>query len=93
MLITICTLIAGSLALRNWLSTVPIFIAIAIVFTVANVALGYKSGRSIKHKRHRVFAALGISCAIGLLLGPLGVIILCVPSVLFANRNAAPNGG
>jgi len=93
MLIAVCTLIAGALAVPNWLSTNPIFVAIAIIFAGANVALGYKPRRSIKHKRHRIFTALSVSYTIGLLLGPLGVTILCVPSVLFANRNTASNGG
>ena len=93
MLITVCTLIAGSLAVPNWLSTDPIFVAIAIIFAGANVTLGYKSGRSIKQERSRIFTALCVSYTIGLLLGPLCVIILCVPSVLFANRNTATNGG
>jgi hypothetical protein len=66
---------------------------IAIIFAGTNVALGYKSGRSIKHKRRRIFTVLSVSYMTGLLLGPVGVIILCVPSVLFANRNTASNGG
>lgn len=89
----LCTLIAGSLAAANWFSMVPLLVAIAIVFAVVNVFLGYRAGSSVRYKRRRVFASLGVSYTIGLLLGPLGVIILCLPSVLIANRNAAQNTG
>lgn len=86
MLIILCTLIAGAFAVPNWLSVDRIFATIAIMFAGACVALGYQSGRSIKYKRRQIFVALTVSYTIGLLLGPIGVVILCVPSVAFANR-------
>ena len=82
-----CSIIAGILAALTWYSMGPEFIVIAIVFAIANVALGYKSSVNIPHNRYRVFGALVASYTVGLFLGPLGIIILTVPSVLIANRS------
>ena len=92
-LIIVCSILSGLLAAVTWYSMGPDFIVIAILFTIVNVALGYKSGGSVLHNRFRIFGALVVSFTIGLLLGPIGIIILTVPSVLIANHNAQPESG
>lgn len=92
-LIATCMFVVGLLAAVTWFALEPVFVAIAIVYAVVNVILGVKSCGAVVQNRRRIFVALGVSYAIGLLLGPLGVIILTIPSLLFANRNAVQNSG
>jgi hypothetical protein len=89
----VCSIVSGLLAAATWYSMGPVFIAIAGLFTIANITLGYKSGVSVLHNRFRIFGSLVVSFTIGLLLGPIGIIILTVPSVLIANRNVQPLSG
>ena len=60
----------------------------AIVFAIANVTLGVLASRRVSHYRRRVFAALGLSYAAGVPLGPLGCMLFSIPSVLIASRGA-----
>lgn len=88
MLSVVCVLVAGLLASRIWFPTEPFTAGSAIVFAALNVVLGTKACAVVTRNRLRVFGALGASYSIGLLLGPFGIIILVVPSVLLANRKA-----
>jgi hypothetical protein len=88
-----CLLIAGALAVATWFPLVPYFVAAGIIFAVLNVALGVKSCRDVAHSRKHIFSGIGIAYGIGLLFGPLGVVILTVPAVLIANRKPAPSIG
>jgi hypothetical protein len=78
---------ASAIATCIWLPPDALFTPIAILFTLANIVIGYQSARSICRKRRRVFAALGLSYLIGVPLGPLGVVVLSIPSVLLANSS------
>ena len=89
----VCAVVAAWLAAVIWLSLDLYFVAVATLFAIVNVTLGFKSCVGVVHNRRRIFAALGASYAIGVLLGPLGVIIFAVPSVLLANRAPAPGSG
>lgn len=84
----VCSILSGLIAAATWYSMDAMQIAIAILFTMVNMMLGYKSGVSVLYHRRRVFGALVASYAFGLMLGPIGIIILTVPSVLIANRNS-----
>ena len=85
----LCFLMAAALAEITWHSLVPINIAIETVFAITNGVLGFKAGKSVVHQRLRIFGALSIWYSLGLVLGPLGVILLTVPIVLVTNRNVA----
>ncbi len=93
LLIATCALIAIALAIPVWLRTIPSLAVIAFVFMVVNIVLGVKSCWAIPWSRRRVFGTLSIAYILGLLLGPIGVVILCVPSVLIADRTAKPEVG
>ena len=84
------SILSGLFAAMTWNSMGPIYSVIAIFFTIVNISLGYKSGVSVVRNRFRIFGTLVVSFTLGLLLGPIGIIILVVPSVLIANRNAQP---
>jgi hypothetical protein len=89
--IVTCVILAGLLAYATWSSVDSVFLTLASYFGVINIVLGMKACGTIVHNRYRIFGALGVSYTVGLLLGPLGVILLTVPAVLFANRKAASN--
>ena len=89
LLTIVCVIIAGSLATVTWFPLVPIFLAIATVFAIVNIILGAKASNGIVNRRSRIFGTLGVSYSLGLLLGPLGIIIITVPALLIANRNTA----
>ena len=75
-LITIvCVLVAGFLAVATWFPLVPNLVIAAIIFAGANVFLGVKSCRGVVHSRRRVFTAIGIAYSMGLLLGPLVLVL------------------
>lgn len=93
LLISACLLIAGALSVPIWRTSVPTVAVIALVFIAANALLGAKSSAAICQNRIRIFGSLSISYLLGLLLGPIGVVILCVPSVLIANRSVRPESG
>jgi hypothetical protein len=93
LLIFTCIVIAGALAVPIWLAMVPSMAVIALVFMSANIWLGAKSCSAIFRNRSRIFGTLSVAYLLGLLLGPIGVVILCVPSVLIANRSVRPEIG
>lgn len=88
-LTTICVTIAGTLATVTWGLSELSYVMIAILLGCASIILGFKSGQSILSNQRRIFMTLVASYMFGLLLGPVGTIILAVPSVLIANRIAS----
>lgn len=81
-LVCVCLTIAGIIAVDLWRSASSDLIAIALMLAVACVILGFKSILGVVHRRLGIFSALSISYIIGCLYGPLGVLILTVPTVL-----------
>ena len=65
----------------------------ATMFAIANVTLGVLACRHVSRHRRRIFAALGVSYTIGVLLGPLGCLLLTIPSVWVANRRDTTDEG
>lgn len=82
-----CALVGSFFAVVTWFPLVPYNVSAAVVFAVGNFILGMKSCRDVIHKQRRIFTVLSLSYLTGLLLGPFGVVILCVPTTLIANRN------
>ncbi len=87
LLMSVCLVIAGAIAVPVWLGAPPAMVLIALLLLGANVWLGAKSCAAISRKRTRLFCTLSVSYLLGLLLGPAGVVLFCVPSVLIANRS------
>lgn len=88
-----CLVIAGILAVQIWMTPAPYVAVLAMVFMTANTLLGAKCCSSILRNRGHIFGSLSVAYLLGLLLGPLGVVILCVPTVLIANRSVRPEFG
>lgn len=82
-------IIAGLLATAIWSSLGPVFWVIATVVTIVNILLGVKACSNIVYHRRRIFGALSVAYAFGLLFGPVGAVILSVPAVLIANRDSS----
>ena len=80
-----CLTVAGVIAIDIWHSAPLISVALALLLAIASGILGYKSVLSVVHRRLVVFSSVAISYAVGLLLGPIGVFILTVPTVLIVN--------
>jgi len=85
LLISVCLTVAGVIAIDIWHSAPLITVAFALMLAIASGILGYKSVLSVVHRRLVVFSSVAISYAVGLLLGPIGVFILTVPTVLIVN--------